>query len=365
MTDAIQVSDLFDTGALRNHLAEGTIRSQRHPDLPLTIYNYSERCVFENAWDQVTLTCRGLIVSDDGTVVARPFRKFFNYGQPGAPDLDLRSPAEVTDKADGSLGILYPTPDGHAVATRGSFTSDQAIHATELWRDRYEGRVVVGDRSTWLFEIVYPSNRIVVDYGDTDDLFLLGLVDLDTGRTVGPAEVGQGWPGPAVETFAYGTLAEALEAPPRPNAEGLVVYSLDTGERIKLKQDDYVALHRIVTGLNARTVWQHLCDGFDLDDLIEPLPDEFHPWVRDVADKLTSQVAERHEAIVRDYQQLVDSLPAGFTRKEYAERAVPHPERAALFAMLDGKDVYPALWRDAKPEAYWTPAGRRFTEDVA
>lgn len=61
--------------------------------------------------------------------VLRPLPKFLNHDQPEAPVIALDEPVVVTDKADGSLGIIYPTPDGPAVATRGSFASDQALHA--------------------------------------------------------------------------------------------------------------------------------------------------------------------------------------------------------------------------------------------
>lgn len=366
MTDArTELSGLFDPELMDKHVHEKNVRAQRHEELPLTIYNYTERCVYENAWDGVTLTCRGLIVDDHGIVQARPFPKFFNYGQQGSPELDLNARALVTDKADGSLGILYPDGDGWSVATRGSFASDQAIHATELWKERYEGSVLVGEGLTWLFEIVYPDNRIVLDYGDLDDLILLGGIRVDTGGSVPVTSMRDAWPGPVVDTFEHDTLADALAAKPRDNAEGLVVHVVNTNQRVKLKQEDYVALHRIVTGLSGRTVWKHLVDGLPLADLIEPLPDEFHDWVRDVADQLRTEVAHRKAAIEAAYADLVASLPDGWTRKEFAANAVPHPERAALFAMLDGKDITPALWRDAKPEAFWTPNGRTFTEDTA
>ena len=52
--------------------------------------------------------------------------------------------------------------------------------------------------------------------------------------------------------------------------------------REKIKQDDYVALHRIVTGLSERTVWQHMTDGRPLAELLDGLPDELHTWTRDV-----------------------------------------------------------------------------------
>ena len=67
------------------------------------------------------------------------------------------------------------------------------------------------------------------------------------------------WPGPRTEIFDYSTLAGALAAEPRPNAEGVVVRYLDgplTGTMVKLKQADYVAMHRIVAGYTPRRLWE-------------------------------------------------------------------------------------------------------------
>src|SRR5690242_9333607 len=54
------------------------ISVQQHPTEGLYIYNYTPLVQFSRAWDEYTLMCRGLILDDGGTVVARPFRKFFN-----------------------------------------------------------------------------------------------------------------------------------------------------------------------------------------------------------------------------------------------------------------------------------------------
>ena len=130
------LDDLFDLEDLAQAIDGGYVRVQSHPDLPLRILNYTEKATYERVWNPVTLTCRGLIVNDSGKVVARPFRKFFNYGEPSAPALDLDAEVVVTDKCDGSLGILYPLGDGrYGVATRGSFTSVQAQHATKVWQE--------------------------------------------------------------------------------------------------------------------------------------------------------------------------------------------------------------------------------------
>ena len=363
-----KIDALFPRAALDEAISSGHVRVQTHPDLPLSIYNYTEKAAYDGVWNEVTLQCRGLIVNDDGDVVARPFRKFFNYGQAGAPELDLDARVVVTDKLDGSLGILYPMPDGHAMATRVSFTSDQALHATKVWNERYEDSwsIYLDGVATYLFEIVYPENRIVVNYGKFDDLILLGALNNETGKPDGESQnLLDQWFGPCADIFDYSTLAEALEAEPRPNAEGYVIYFPDHDERLKIKQEDYVALHRIVTGLNARTVWEHLCAGLPIEDLIAPLPDEFHEWVRGIEGDLTQGVNDRKWEINYAYENLLRGLGPDFSRKDFAMAAKEREDSWAMFSLLDGRDIVPELWKRAKPAAFLTPVGHAFSEDTA
>src|SRR5215470_12348118 len=56
----------------------------------LLLYVYSERCVYESAWDPVTVCARGLIIDPAaGRIVATPFPKFFTVGERGDPVPDL------------------------------------------------------------------------------------------------------------------------------------------------------------------------------------------------------------------------------------------------------------------------------------
>ncbi|MEU4428445.1 RNA ligase [Actinoplanes sp. NPDC024001] len=339
--------DVLDPAELAAAVETGHVRLQRHPTREFVIYNYTEACQYSAAWTPVTLACRGLVVDAGGRIVARPFAKFFNHTEGAAPALDPGAAVTVTDKADGSLGVIYHDGSGLAVATRGSFASDQALHATELLRTRYPGFVPPAGL-TVLVEIIYPGNRIVVDYAGLDDLVLLGAVEIATGRSFGPSAVPE-WPGPAVETFGYATLAEALAAPPRDGREGLVVHFTETDQRVKIKYAEYVRLHRLVTGLSPRTVWEILANGGDLDALTAPLPDEFHVWVRGVAAELTATVEARAAAVEAAFAEIVAALPAGWGRKEFAAAAVRSEFRGELFLRLDGKDYRPGLWQRARP----------------
>ncbi|GAB1694129.1 RNA ligase [Krasilnikovia sp. M28-CT-15] len=348
------LGDVLDLAELATAVGNGHVRMQRHPERPYVIYNYTEVCQYSGAWTPVTLACRGLVVDEStGRVLARPFPKFFNHTESHAPALRADAPVAVTDKADGSLGVIFRDGDSLAVATRGSFASDQAKHATTLLRSRYPG-FTPPDGLTVLVEIVYPENRIVIDYGGLNDLILLGAVEIATGRTRGPAAV-PGWPGPVVDTFGYATLAEALAAPPRAGREGLVVHLTDTDERVKIKYDEYVRLHRLVTGLTPRTVWEVLAAGDGLDALTEPLPDEFHAWVRDVAAELTAAVDALIAEVEAEYARIVADLPPGWSRREFAAQAVRSPHRGALFLRLDGKDYRPGLWQAVRPAGDRTP----------
>lgn len=409
----IHLADLFDPHDLHEAISNRHVRVSVHPTLPLRILNYTEQCAYDRAWTDVTRQCRGLIYHNEtGEIVARPFPKFFNHGEPDAPELALDEPAVVTDKLDGSLGILYPhlareAPllieriDGFSIATRGSFTSDQALHATALLHDRY-GDWTPNPYLTYLYEVVYPANRIVVDYGDVDDLFLLAIIDPETGETITDTSDdgirgAYRWPGPHVETHPYRTLAEALTAEPRPNAEGLVVYLPARNARVKIKQDDYVALHRILTGTNARHVWEvaavracrDLIDqprhwgtylGIDParaeevlalgDDWLTDVPDEFYGWVRDVTDRATAAASEGYGDGVRlavearritdrrgRYEWLAGELPSELLpqvmRLASADELLP--------ARLDG-DLRVRAWKLACP-APIAPFARG--EDVA
>jgi RNA ligase len=142
-----------------------------------------------------------------------------------------------------------------------------------------------------------------------------------------------------------------------------VVHFLDTDERVKIKYAEYVRLHRLVTGLSARTVWEVLVAGGDLDALTQPLPDELHPWVRTVAEELAAAVDAKAAAIEAAFTAIVAGLPDGWGRREFAMAAVKHEDRGALFLRLDGKDYRPSLWQQVRPAGDLTPHGTKVMDE--
>lgn len=342
--------DILDPSELSQMVDEGYVRVQTHPVYPYSIACYTKQAMFEREWNNTTMTCRGLIWrQDNGRVLARPFKKFFNYGEPNAPEFAPDDWVTVYDKVDGSLGIAYDTPEGPAIATKGSFASEQAIHATELLRTLYP----TYDSEEWvtdLFEIVYPENRIVLDYGQKDGLVYLGSVDIETGEDY--------WNGMYIGICGmfknhfmlvgeWGQVKEEIDLH-RPNAEGVVVHREETGDRIKLKQQDYLELHKVMTGLNERQLWEWLSQGKSMIEILSDLPEEIHDWASPILVHLVDQFLYLDRKIWQAFQE-----SKHFDRKEFAlfNQGKDSVTKGALFAHYDGNEarVSEIIWKAVKP----------------
>lgn len=347
----MKIHELVDIWSLLDMLNQGYVRFNTHKEFPqLRIFEYTEKAVHDRVWNDVTMKTRGLIVNwETKEVLARPFDKFFNYGQPEQKiSLSPEDRVIVHDKMDGSLGILYRRPDGFlAIATKGSFHSEQAEWATTEIR-KYMTTHFHEDEWTWLFEIIYPKNRIVLDYQGWSGLVLLGARNIEEGDDYAPDEL-LDWKGKKATRFRHKTLQEALEAPPRTNAEGFVVFLPDKDVRVKIKQDDYVALHKIVTGLTKRRIWENVMEGKSLVDMCAIVPDEWHDWLKNTYFELVNNVARINGQVRAEYAVALEDLPKNFTQKEFAMRVKDRPYSGLIFKYHAKKDVIQEIWKMVKP----------------
>jgi RNA ligase len=354
----IDLHALFHPNEITEALDLGHLLSQTHPEFDLTIYNYSSLCQISRAWTPVTSACRGLIVGPDNKVIARPFPKFFNHTETAVPKFALTTPPVVTEKMDGSLGVIYKRPDGrYAVSTRGSFASDQAIWASG-WLASMMPLFTQPDGVTTLVEIIYPENRIVVDYGDRAELVLLGAIDIATGADIPLWEI-DWWPGARTEQHVgLGGMDEVHRHIMESNrdgdeAEGIVAVWYKPGQpsfRLKVKSTDYVRLHRIITGINTKRVWEVLAQGGDFYDVLDRVPDEFYGWVKGVIADLRNQYQAIEDAAYEQFAIICLNTDDG-DRKGFAEKAKKSPYPGLMFALLDGKNIEPTIWAMIKPKA--------------
>jgi T4 RnlA family RNA ligase len=333
---------------LNKYFEDGLLYKQSHPTLPLTIWNYSEKVQYEGLWDEVTVQCRGLVTDNNGNVVAKPFPKFFNIEEgKHTPTEEF----EVFEKMDGSLGIAFKYNGEVIYATRGSFTSDQSKWMSNYGKE-YNFHNILVEGFTYLFEIIYPENRIVVDYGGQERLVLLGIINTETGEELSYDDIIM-VPWDIVKKYDgikdYTTLKGMVEN----NAEGFVV-RFSNGDRMKIKGEEYLRLHKIMTNISTTGIWEHLSTGGNMDDILKEVPDEFYSKIKEYENELIIQ----YDTLLNEYQWIFnkvrnvyfDVYQKEFNRREFAELAKRYKYPSLLFGLLDGKDITPLIWKLVKPE---------------
>ena len=311
---------------------------------PFRLFNYTAKAQYEAEWSYFERVSRGLIInSETGEIVARPFDKFFNWGEGDRySDAPIRS---VTEKMDGSLGILYREGDDYHISTRGAFDSEQALWATE-YLQLYDLTGLYTD-FTLLFEIIYPGNRIVVDYDGREALVLLAVRNRVTGDYLSLEGVhgiarNYGFSTPNINPLTTPEqLMQATETLSA-NKEGWVT-EFEDGQRFKFKGDEYRKLHKMISGLSFKQILEAEANG-TTDIMLQAIPDEFldevHGWISDIRTVVT-EIRHDIECIYAQSPRIIRKDFALWVMKNHIEMA-PY-----LFARLDGKPVEPLIYKVA------------------
>ena len=319
---------------------------RRHPEHPIWIYNYSQKAQFEfsaESWPEALRDARGLVLDEEGHIVARGLKKFFNLSQLVTPPA---GPAEFYEKADGSLILLFSYDGQRVISTRGAFDSPQSQWAAEWIASKHDALVPPAG-VTYCLEAIYPANRIVVDYGGLSELVLLAAIDASTGNDADHAlEELRAHFRPA---RFYGVLPPGEV--PAVEGEGFVLRWSD-GTRAKVKMDDYVRMHRMIYGTSSKTVWAMLRAGERPEATTVGLPVTIVDWVARCADELRAEYTQRLAGFETRYAGAVANGLTTGTRAEFAEWAKRQENAKVYFLMLDGKPVEDVIWRMIEPEYY-------------
>lgn len=329
---------------LRKRVDLGLIAAR--PNGRLTIFDYTNHCMFERAWDEYTMQARGLVLDDQGKIIARPWRKFFNANE--RPETRLEAlPAEtpeLSDKMDGSMIIVFHDDQtGWRAITRGCWDNVQTKYAN-AWLEK--NHQVLDKKNTYIFELIAPWNRLVIPYAK-DEMILLGIVETTSGKDASYAQVSiaasaMGFPAVKFETKPISSIS--LEDPKIRDREGYVArYS--NGLRVKLKYQQYMILHKILTGLSVKGIWETL--STNNEPSFENVPDEFMEWFRKQRDGLKKSYSEIEEKA----KVLFKSIPPQPTRKDYAVEYRKYPDLCPiLFLMLDKHPYAELIWDKIKPK---------------
>ncbi len=343
----------YDLNILNDYIDRGLVVKQTHPTLPLSIYTYSRTCQYDNIWDLVTTQCRGLVLDNAGNVIAKPFPKFFNLEQYEIqePHEIPNEPFEVFEKMDGSLGIAFHYNGDWIMATKGSFTTEQAVSGTQMLKSLsiLRNYPTTGLRENWtyLFEIIFDENRIVCRY-NFEGLVLLGAYNRDTLEEIDYENLVKSvslYPDVMVvrkynDVTDYTKLKDIISD----DREGYVI-RFKSGMRMKIKGEEYLRLHRILTNFSTTDIWEILSKDGDLNEFLDRVPDEFDNWVRNVADNLRKRFDEIKTNMEDEFAQLVN-------KKEFALKIVDNPNKSLLFKRLNSysPDLNDMIWKLIKPK---------------
>lgn len=289
------------------------LRSTSHDNLIL--YNYTDQCTYDRAWNDVTRHSRGIIFErETGKIVALPFPKFFNVGE--MPETRLENlPDEsyvVTKKMDGSLGIIYNYNGKWNVATRGSFNSVQAQRAEQILK-KYDMSGVY-ENLTLLVEIIYPENKIVANYGDDEKLVLLAMANRDTQKEQTRIQcqmISKSTGMPLVEEYNH-TIEEMIELQKTlPKDEEGFVVRFESGLRVKIKGEEYLRIHKMISHMTPIAFWESMKKGKVDIDYLQELPEEYRIEAERITKKLEDRFANVRGEILWECDTIIRKIGLG------------------------------------------------------
>lgn len=259
--------------------------------------NYNQ--IFSKNDCPLTKDCRGLIlraqhhdptiICGETEIVAYPFRRFFNFGQIEADEIDWDKSYKIEEKKDGSLAILYwddfenhfcvgtrSVPNADLPMNDGGLTFSQLFkQIIEQEYENWDGFCSYLDKKkTYCFEICSPYNQIVVKHNECN-VFLLGVRDLKTLQELEPKQDPLLKVFPNMENKQYDKMSteqiiEFVNSRPGFENEGVVIVQEQQGsfKRLKIKNKDYNTLNRQIDLFGSRRNQVQFCLSEAYDDLI-------------------------------------------------------------------------------------------------
>lgn len=231
----------------------------------LTLFKYNQ--LDSDLSRQLVQNCRGIIVDteDDFNVVCFPMDKFFNHGERYAKKIDWQT-ARVQQKVDGSLIKVWywDRKNKWVISTNGcidaysvtassvsdTYETSRSVNFGELFYNEFVKHCSfdkLNKNYTYMFELVSPEIRVVVDYRK-NDTYHLCTRENKSGKYV---EVDIGVQKP--KEYPLHSLEACLNAAEKLNSDGSNEIT-DEGfvvvdghyKRVKIKSPLYLAAHYLV-----------------------------------------------------------------------------------------------------------------------
>jgi RNA ligase len=350
-----ETTPIFDKGELDGYVSEKllSVQTHQHPKFDFSIYNYTKQAEYYRWWNSTSLQCRGLVLNSGGEVVARPFKKFFNFEDVyHKVDIsDKKSSYEIFDKLDGSLGMLFNYKGEWVFSSRGSFDSEQSKEGFRFLKN-YDYKSLDTDY-TYMFEIIYPNNRIIIDYSGEEDIILLGAIHTESGEEMTYNKIVNNSAGFNTvnknDDLVGMTLSELKDL----DIEGKEGYVVKIGDvRVKVKFKNYFEKHSIIADVSSYDIWENILSNRSVSDMVKEIdiPDEFYDWMQKVEDNILMEC----DNIVSLHQDIYDKIKGIDDRKDFAEAVLriknPQINKGYLFSLRDGVDIRNKVLKTIKPE---------------
>lgn len=331
---------------LRKAAKEDLVYERQFGDL--FIYVYTQNSVVNRIWNNITKAARGLILDKDGNIVARPFNKFFNLFERWETEPNNLPIGNyfVEEKLDGSLGIIFFHDGKWNISTKGSLGSDQANYAREYLLPKYDFSKM-DPNETILTEIIYPTNRIVVDYGDFEGLRLLAVRNKHTGHEQPAGRI------PILadqmhmscrETYDNNLLSGIVgstnieDLPFHEGTEGFIC-RWSNGFRVKIKNPWYLTIHKALDMRSQKKILD-MIEGKEYRSVLLSLPKELQVQFDDIYSHLRTMMWD----VERQMMSAWDSVKhmAKESRRDFAlevNKTVDNNFKSAMFSLLDGYTI--------------------------
>lgn len=316
---------------LMREIDNGYITASQSEDGSLVMLKYSKFAMYEQRWNETTVNFRGVLTdSEYKRVYARGFTKFFNVSEheqrPAFPELPTQDPVILSKKMDGSLGLIARVDNENRVFTSGSARRESNEIASEGEKILHEKMSEAGEKSwqapknvTILTEIISEKNPIVVDYTGQRRLVALAAVDNKTGKTLTDEELQKVWPGEHVEKIHDGqpmSYEQSLSVDIPDGEEGFVLefQGRHRGIRAKVKGQEYLQAHKVLTNMSVKNLWESIRDRNDeslLATVKKTAPESAYSILEKAHSKLLSDLDER----VDKREKAVKQAIAQYNRK--------------------------------------------------
>lgn len=279
--DTVNVSELSDLSLLKYlTLILRTVMWTQNGNLLLVKYSKN---IWNTGWHNLAKQCRGKVIDlNTKQIVVYPFDKFFNLNEVDETKeeriQDLLSRAKevyVTDKKDGSAIIVTKYKGKLIINTNGEFKNLQIDLAKKLFELKYKKFYEnVPEGFTFVFELIHPDNRIVLDYGKEKKLYLLAVRNLKTRKLKSYpelCEIAKKYSLDITESFKYTNLFDFIEKALNSTEirEGWVFRVVTDKEdfMFKLKYQEYFKLARIQNVPSLKKLYNLMIEN-RIDDLL-------------------------------------------------------------------------------------------------